>query len=67
MNNRLMEMAQDLNRDIVKEVKAINARLTSGTLTEAQIKGQMEAKRELNKQRISALGLFLIPGGKYNE
>lgn len=57
-------MGQELNRDIVEEVKVINDRLQSGKLTDEQVKRQMEVKKELNKQRIVALGLKLIPGGK---
>lgn len=65
MNAVVQELGQELNRSIVEEVKVINARLTSGELTEAQIKGQLQTKKLLNQERIAALGLYLIPGGKY--
>lgn len=67
MNEAITQMSQELARDITEEVKLINARLVSGTLTEQQIMGQVKAKKELNKERIKALGMVLIKGGKYEE
>lgn len=54
MKNSLDTLGQDLNRDIVAEMK------------ETEEKGEMtpEYRKELNKQRISALNLKLIQGGK---
>lgn len=63
-NMMTTKLGQELNRDIVEEVKLINARLTSGELTDKQVTRQLEVKKELNKQRISALNLKLIQGGK---
>jgi hypothetical protein len=45
------KMGQQLAADIVKEVKRLNPT-------------QNEARKELNKQRINALGLKVIQGGK---
>ncbi len=64
MKNTLRQMSLELAREISDEVKRINERLQSGELSQSQIKGQLEAKRELNKERIKALGLTLIQGGK---
>jgi hypothetical protein len=64
MKNSIRTMSLELAREISDEVKRINERLQSGELSQAQIKGQLEAKRELNKERIKALGLTLIQGGK---
>lgn len=64
MYNILRKLDLELARDITEEVKAINGRLQSGTLTETQIKRQLEVKHELNKQRIKRLGLKLIQGEK---
>ena len=58
------QMDRELARDIAAEVKEINKRLTSGELTQAQIKGQLARKKEMNQERIKRLGLTLIIGGK---
>jgi hypothetical protein len=47
----ITKMGQELAADIVKEVKKLGP-------------DQTELKKELNKQRISALNLKLIQGGK---
>lgn len=60
----IRQMSLELAAEIAEEVKVINARLESGELTAKQIKGQIEIKKELNKERIKALGLYLIQGGK---
>lgn len=64
MNDIIKQLSRELASDISKEVKLINKRLESGELSRSQIKGQLEAKRELNRQRIKTLGLYLIQGGK---
>lgn len=45
------KLGRELAADIVKEVKTLNP-------------SQIEYRRELNKDRIKALGLILIQGGK---
>jgi hypothetical protein len=46
----LNKLGQELNRDIVEQVKTLPV--------------DSELRKELNKQRISALNLKLIQGGK---
>lgn len=65
MKNTIQQMSRELAAEISEEVKRINERLQSGELSQSQIKGQLEAKRELNQERIKALGFTLIKGGKY--
>ena len=63
-NNVVQRMGQSLNRDIVEEIKLINAKLTSGELLAAEVERQLQIKKELNKERIKALGMYIIQGGK---
>lgn len=65
MQNVLLNLSRELAAEITEEVKIINLNLTSGDLSQSQIKGQLAYKKLLNADRIKALGLFLIEGGKY--
>lgn len=51
LNKSLNKLGQELNRDIVEQVKTLDA-------------SQSELRKELNKERIKALNLKLIQGGK---
>lgn len=65
MTNAILKMSQELAAEITEEVKHITARLQSENLSQFDIAELARVKKELNKERIKALGLFLIEGGKY--
>lgn len=52
-------MGQELNRELVQELRWYEEN--------AKPEHVKKKRKELNKQRIAALGLVLIPGGKYGE
>lgn len=55
----ITEMGQELNRELVRELRWYEEN--------AKPEHVKEKRKELNKQRIAALGLVLIPGGKYED
>lgn len=57
-SNSALEMGRELNREIIEELKQIE---------EENPEVARDLKKELNKDRIKALGLTLIRGGKYEE
>lgn len=51
VNKEVTKMGQELNRDIVEQLKNLDP-------------SQFDIRKELNKERIKALGMFFIQGGK---
>lgn len=49
INNKLNSIGQELNRDIIEEIEKLNP-------------NDVKTRKELNKDRIKALGLKLIQG-----
>jgi hypothetical protein len=64
MKRAVKEMSQELARDLSEEVKAIKVKLETEKLSQSLRDYLTESRKELNKQRIKALGFTLIQGGK---
>lgn len=58
MKNKTLEIGRNLNREIVEEMRQIEQEFPEMA---------QDLRRELNKERIDALGLYLIRGGEYEE
>lgn len=59
-----MNSAQKLNQVILKEVKKLQTKLTLVETNSKEADSIKQSCKELNKERIKALGLVLIQGGK---
>lgn len=67
MKQTIKQMSQELARDLSEEVKAIKVKLETEKLTSYNKEYLVSLKKELNQQRIKALGFTLIQGGKNEQ
>jgi hypothetical protein len=59
-----MKQALKMARELSEEVKAIKVVLETEGMSERRRQNLLETRKELNKERIKALGFTLIQGGK---
>lgn len=64
IQDSVREMSLELNRHIVEEIKAIKLKLAELDPNSQESYKLNQERKMLNQERIEALGMYLIQGGK---